>query len=215
MTFDIVKSMAIRHTGYEFEMSCAAFCRNCQKSIGFIADNPHDIDSDYIEFGRLFDSNESISKSIEIIDYWPKSNIKDPPDHTSPNVKRIFLQAEHNKAQRNWDAAGIMYRKVLETATKELGADLKKEGNLMRRIDLLAENGRLTKDLADWAHQVRIIGNETAHEECEPEAKDVLDLANLTRMLLVYLFELPGRVAAMRSQAEQAALSAPAPNAAV
>ncbi|MFT8863223.1 MAG: DUF4145 domain-containing protein, partial [Acetobacter fabarum] len=159
--------------------------------------------------------NKSITDKIAITDYWPKSSIKDPPAYTSPNVKRIFLQAEHNKAQRNWDAAGIMYRKALETATKELGANLNAESNLMKRIDLLAANGRLTKDLAKWAHQVRIIGNQTAHEECEPEAKDVLDLANLTRMLLIYLFELPGRVAAMRSQAEQAALPAPAPNAAV
>lgn len=199
------------HAGCE-QRSVAAFCRNCSMSIGFIARQKPQPILNTPDFYRVFQTDGSINGMFIMVDYWPKPDIEGAPDYTSPNVSRIFQQAEANKAQKNWDAAGIMYRKVLETATKELGADLKNEGNLMKRIDLLAANGRLTKDLADWAHQVRIIGNETAHDECEPEAKDVLDLANLTRMLLVYLFELPGRVAAMRGQEEQAALPAPAPN---
>lgn len=214
MTFDIVGNIEITSYAGNAQRSVSAFCRSCHRCIGFIARQKFDRIVTPPPFGRVFQTDGSINDLFIMVDYWPKPDIKDAPDYISPNVNRIFQQAEANKAQKNWDAAGIMYRKVLETATKELGADLKNEGNLMKRIDLLAANGRLTKDLAEWAHQVRIIGNETAHEECEPEAKDVLDLANLTRMLLVYLFELPGRVAVMRDQGGRAALPAPASNAA-
>lgn len=200
-TFDITGSVEYgrSHCGMD-RRSAAAFCRRCLKSIGIIAQKNSNSFKFYVDFGELLHSNRSIDGFFDIIDYWPHPDIKDAPDYVSPNVSRAFRQAEANKAQKHWDAAGTMYRKVLETATKELGSDLKKEGNLMRRIDMLEEQGRLTKDLAQWAHKVRLMGNETAHEEDEPTAQDVLDLANLTRMLLIYLFELPGRVAAMREQ---------------
>ncbi|MFT9385552.1 DUF4145 domain-containing protein [Acetobacter sp.] len=210
MTFDISGVRKYQEYNGRDRCSVAAFCRGCSKSIGLIAEETYDAMGILEGFYRAFSSGVCMDRYCTIISYWPARNIVSIPEHVSENVARIYSQAERNRAQLQWDAAGTMYRKVLEAATKELGADLKAEGNLMRRIDLLEAQGRLTQDLAQWAHTVRLLGNEAAHDEAEPAPKDVDDLANLTRMLLIYLFELPKRVAAMRAEGRHTkALPAP------
>lgn len=73
---------------------------------------------------------------------------------------------------RNFDAAGMMFRKALETALREKFPE--QSDNLYAKIEALAKNNELTKDLAAWAHQIRLAGNEAAHEEefTEEQAKN-------------------------------------------
>jgi Domain of unknown function (DUF4145) len=53
-------------------------------------------------------------------------------------------------------------------------------------------------------HYIRLLGNEAAHDEKEPEQQEIDDLANLTRMTLVYLFEMPERVRRLREKGNEA-----------
>ena len=111
-----------------------------------------------------------------------------PPSHTPKNVARYYRQGMENLAD-NPDAAGAMFRKTLEVALKEKFPGRGKM-SLAKRITAAAEAGNLTSDLADWAHQIRIDGNDAAHDEITGD--QVQDMQVFTELVLRYLFELPG-----------------------
>jgi uncharacterized protein DUF4145 len=50
--------------------------------------------------------------------------------------------------------------------------------------------------MKSWAHQVRLIGNDAAHEADEPSSDDIDAMAAFTETLLKYLFTLPAEVKA-------------------
>ena len=77
--------------------------------------------------------------------------------------------------------------------------DSKLKGDLFTRIDALAKNHDITPAMQDWAHQVRLIGNDAAHDQDEPSDQDIEAVASFTETLLKYLFTLPHEVAARRA----------------
>lgn len=92
-----------------------------------------------------------------------------------------------------------MFRKALDVATVELDPSLSPL-KLVRRIDSLADRHLITPALREWAHEVRLDGNEAAHEPDEPTSEEIGQLGEFTEMFLVYAFTMPGRVAARRTQ---------------
>ena len=91
---------------------------------------------------------------------------------------------------RNWDAAGAMFRKTLDTGLKHKFPDF--EGTLAQRIKKARESGELTASLADWADKIRLDGNQAAHDEMPFTKKDAETLKVFTNLVLQYLFTLPG-----------------------
>lgn len=137
-----------------------------------------------------------------IINVWPQVT-GDTPTDLPENVARFFEQGVQNERAENWDAAGAMFRKSLDVATKILDSDNANK-TLFQRINLLAASGRLTADLAVWAHEVRIDGNESVHGD-EPETvDDVSAIHQFCRAVLLYCFSLPALVATRSSQAMDA-----------
>ncbi|MDD5502610.1 MAG: DUF4145 domain-containing protein [Candidatus Thermoplasmatota archaeon] len=71
-------------------------------------------------------------------------------------------------------------------------------GSLYSRIDQAAKDGIITKDMAIWAHQVRLEANDQRHADenadlpKEPEAKKCIDFA---KALGQFMFVLPALVA--------------------
>ena len=132
---------------------------------------------------------------ISISPTLPKS---DAPEFTPDNVARFFKQGKDNVSAGNWDAAGAMFRKALESGLKKKFPDIK--GTPRQRIDKAAKQHKLTPELAEWAHQIRDLGNDAVHEEefTEEEAKA---MAAFTDLLLQYIFTMPGRLQAERMKA--------------
>lgn len=123
-----------------------------------------------------------------------------PPPHTPPNVGRFFEQGMENLVGR-WDAAGTMFRKTLDTAlTKKFPAI---KGTLAQRIRKAADGGLLTPEMADWADEIRRLGNEAAHEEEPFTEEDARALHAFTGLVLRYLFTRPGMIAAARGEDEE------------
>ena len=93
----------------------------------------------------------------------------------------------------NWDAAGTMFRKAIDVGLKIKFPEIK--GKLYIRIKKAEEARGLTPELAAWAHQIRLDGNDAAHEE-EPFTKEEAEsLHTFTDLVLRYLFTLPGMLA--------------------
>jgi hypothetical protein len=124
------------------------------------------------------------------------------PSHVPDQLGRYFQQAFDGYRRGDHDASGAMSRKVIDVSTQKLLAEeSKKYGNIRDRIDALANKGALTNDLKDWAHEVRLGGNEAAHDETpysKEEAEELLDFAEL---YLTYVYTLPGRLKERRDRA--------------
>ena len=112
-----------------------------------------------------------------------------PPDHLPDNVRSFFEQGINNLSQ-SWDAAGAMFRKTLDVTLKHKFSEIK--GTLKKRIDEAANQRDLTPELAEWAHQIRLDGNEASHGEEPFSQEDAQRLATFTELVLRYLYTLPG-----------------------
>lgn len=112
----------------------------------------------------------------------------------------MFKQARDCRRRRQFDLAAMGYRKALDVGLKIF--DPAVSGMMKSRIDKLADENALTPALKDWAHHVRLLGNEGAHEADEPSEQDVDDLEAFTESVLEYLFTLPKRIELRRARTE-------------
>ncbi len=93
-----------------------------------------------------------------------------------------------------------MFRKALEVGLKDRFSLTKR--NLADRIQEAATKGLLTKDMADWATQIRLGGNDAVHKG-DYTQEEAEDLKVFTELLLRYLFELPGNLKEAREKADE------------
>ena len=87
-----------------------------------------------------------------------------------------------------------MARSALQVALREHGA---KGRSLKDEIDDLAARGILPPHMKEWAHELRALGNESAHPEAvgsESSADDVRDVIEFLDFLLRYLYDLPHEI---------------------
>ena len=139
-------------------------------------------------------------RQITVLDYHPK-----PPEPVTHPAYPEKIRSEYVDVQKMLDIgispANIVAscRRILEMALVELGA----EGEtLFKKIKNLQANGTLTNVLADWAHQIRLIGNEGAHVG-DPSEKEAGEMVDFIKVFLEYGFVLPHRIAELR-RAEEA-----------
>ena len=109
----------------------------------------------------------------------------------------------------NWDAAGSMFRKVLDTGLTAKFPNI--AGTLYERIKAAAKQHRLTPDLANWADQIRLDGNDAVHDGKPFSQEDAERLQTFTELVLRYLFTLPGMLDEARGAPATAARARAAP----
>jgi hypothetical protein len=73
--------------------------------------------------------------------------------------------------------------------------------NLNVKLDNLQQDGHIDSRLLDWAHEIRLIGNEAAHDINIPVTKlDAKDVLEFTEAILIYVFSLTKRFEAMKER---------------
>lgn len=121
------------------------------------------------------------------------------PADVPANVQRFYDQGTDNLAAGRWDAAGAMFRKSLDVATKILAPE-HSALNLFTRINKMVEAGALTSAIGDWSHEIRLDGNDAVHDD-EPETEeDARATQKFTEAFLTYSFTLPAMVEANRAK---------------
>lgn len=122
------------------------------------------------------------------------------PDYMPEAVGRNWLQAQKSLESESWDAAAIMARTAMQTALRDKQAT----GNhLIDEINDLATQGVLPPLMVDWAHEVRILGNEGTHQDpmsTGVEDTDAKDIVEYLDYLLEYLYALPQKIQAYRDR---------------
>jgi len=130
---------------------------------------------------------------------WPLRYNK-APDEYPEAIGRFWLQAKRNLADRNWDAAAVMARSALQLALRSHDA---KGANLKQEIDDLAKKGQLPPVMQDWSHNVRELGNDSAHPapgQPPTSPKDASDIVGFLDFLLQYLYTLPKKIGEYRDR---------------
>lgn len=130
---------------------------------------------------------------------WPLTVTKHP-EHWPADVGRFWLQAKRSIEGKNYDAAALMARSALQIVLRKHEA---KGNNLNQEIDDLADKGLLPPIMKEWAHTVRLVGNDAAHpkpDEVGPPPQDVKELVRFLDFLLEYLYDLPHRIQRLRAK---------------
>src|SRR5229473_2748225 len=132
---------------------------------------------------------------FDLVKLYPGTMPQVMPAFTPVPLDRFYNQAVDALRSGNPDASGAMSRKVVDVSTKKLlGEDSKKYNTIKQRIDALAENGALTSDLKDWAHVVRLEGNDASHDEDPYTQEEADELLSFVELYLTYVYTLPGKL---------------------
>ena len=149
----------------------------------------------------------SAAESGDLYDYvqvpWPRKLDKHP-EHWPATVGRFWLQAHRSLGEENWDAAAVMARSALQSALRDAGA---KGANLKAEIEDLGTKGILPPIIRDWSHNLRLLGNDSAHpgaEQPATEPKDARDIVQFLDFLLEYLYDLPEKIKKYREPKKKA-----------
>ena len=127
-----------------------------------------------------------------IIHIWPEVPKPRVPDHLPDQVAKAYLSAERNFAQAGMEEASAgSYGRALDVGTKLFAPDCA-EPTLYKRIEKLAAEHRITSDLAEWAHAIRLIRNGALHDADEVSRDELVAVRGFTETVLTYLFTLPG-----------------------
>ena len=99
-------------------------------------------------------------------------------------------------------AAVSMFRRSLQTSLLDLGAD---EGlDLIHQIKAVP---KLTDDIKDWAHNIRIFGNWGSHPQKDllkdADIKKAQEVREFIEEFFNYVYVMPGKVAAARKSYEK------------
>ncbi len=200
-TRSVAFSVVYEHRAHMYEHRTHTTTTNLWDTLAFCAQCSRSILATFL----LEDRNKprefvATHDDVDPLEIYPSPRRTGAPEHTPTTVAEYYRQGIEN-LPGNWTAAGIMFRKTLDIGLKAKFPSLK--GTLEKRIDKAAEQGGLTSDLAEWAHQVRLDGNDAAHEE-EPSEEEVAKrLHAFTRLVLLYLFTLPEMLRKARVQAEE------------
>lgn len=125
-----------------------AVCENCQRGVAGQASMFYEKKSQRVKFS-------------DVVIFSFRSN-PFALEHIPPIIRDNFMEGEETLWDSHYNAAGMVFRKALEMGMKNKLP--KFEGRLEEFIDKAQEEDLLTKDMANWAHKIRSIGNEAAHE---------------------------------------------------
>jgi len=129
-----------------------------------------------------------------------------PVDERIPSsIRRDFEEALKCFGISAFRATGVMARRALQGCCLDKGA---KKGKLQEQIDWLFEQRIITKHLNDWAHEVRLVGNDAAHpqkpREDKPITKDDAEaIVNLLTQFTNVLYVAPAIAAKSRKSRQQ------------
>lgn len=130
--------------------------------------------------------------------WWPLPDTNLPED-IPLQIREAFAEASSCLSANCPRASAVMARRTLEAVAADKGQT---RGNLAERLSALHNNGVLLPTLADWAKEVRLIGNNGAHFDPinSVTKEDARQLLSFVRELLKYLYELPADLAKRRSK---------------
>ena len=127
---------------------------------------------------------------FEITDIWP--NLPDVSEAVPQRAREFLKQAMSSIHAPS--GAVMLTASAIDAMLKDRGY---KDGSLSARINRSAEDHLITKEMATWAHEIRLDANDERHadEEAEmPSTADAEKCIEFASALAQFLYVLPARV---------------------
>jgi hypothetical protein len=124
---------------------------------------------------------------------YPLGKPKDDVDANVPKeIATDFAEALRSHWGKNYRATVVMCRRALQSSAIDLKA---KDGPLVAQIEDLFEKGKITEPLKDFAHAIRLTGNDGAHPDKDGlrdvTEKDADDIIAFTQEFLDHVYVMP------------------------
>ncbi|GAC1562524.1 MAG: hypothetical protein NVS2B5_27510 [Beijerinckiaceae bacterium] len=211
MTFEVSAAYPVHPRRYSWQYTFEAFsvCGKCHRSTTFIikalpTPNPRaGRELEPIDFDKVSPTTRaSLNDYFEIAGFL---SLKDrvsaaPPEHVPAPIATIFREGATCCAVECWNAAGTMFRKCVDLATKPMlpeaettGLNSKTRRDLGLRLKWLFDNRILPESLRELSSCIHQDGNDAAHSEflTKDGAEELLDF---TDVLLTRLYTEPRRL---------------------
>lgn len=184
VTFDgsyILERDGRKNLTYTDQVS-SLICRGCQQGVVVVEEQ-------WVGEVPARDKKTGGEVTYRGIHWWPLPQAAVSPA-VPTEITEAFSEAITCLSAQAPRAAAAMARRTLEAITVNQGET---KGVLADRLKALATRNLLQPNLADWAKEVRLIGNTGAHFDLLEQVtlEDAKDLINFIRELVRYLYELP------------------------
>ena len=132
----------------------------------------------------------------------PAATRIDAPEDVPEGISKNFREAVDSLRRGKFNSAGMMFRRVLDRSTLAISEDpeIMRKKNLKKRIEILADQQKLTPDLRGLAHLLRLEGNDAAHDDEEFDEARAKQMGEFAELFLIYAFTLPERVRRAREE---------------
>ncbi|MFB0770354.1 DUF4145 domain-containing protein [Proteus cibi] len=167
-------------------------CRSCQKAGIVVVDfknqraMPFKISQQGYNIVIPSDSNKY--KILEVI---PEIKAPSAPENTPERAAKFFIESKDDFQRDRYETCVMNCRKVIDISTKVLMGEDAKDEKLSQRISMLFAKGKITEDMKDWAHIVRIDSNGAVHSDEEFTKEEAEQILGFTEVFLMYSFTLP------------------------
>ncbi|MDN4148716.1 DUF4145 domain-containing protein [Pseudomonas tohonis] len=180
-------------------------CSHCYEVIVVVASHIHG-------FVHAFNAGKDEvaldrSNSVFPIRFYPAGTQHSAPEAVPERIGRYFVEAKDNLSRGNYETCILLCGKTLDLATR----DMDQSWRLDKRIKKLADDGKITAEMAAWAEEIRIDRNDAVHDDVDFEQSDAIEIIGFIEAFLNYLYTLPALVHARRQERQGQESSAPAP----
>ncbi|WP_146037262.1 DUF4145 domain-containing protein [Novosphingobium guangzhouense] len=212
ITFDVIgRNFIGTDNDWQDKYEVPAVCRHCKSATVFVIFLINHFSRSKYKENTAWVSSANLNDHFFIMDYV---SVKDnsticAPDHVPDDVAVIFREGATCLSLACYNAAGAMFRLVLDMTTKSLLPSTDQEGGpnraqrtrLYDRLAWLFETGRLPAPLREIADCVREDGNDAAHDGSLAKI-DAEDLLDFSRVLLERVYTEPQRLIEARARRE-------------
>jgi hypothetical protein len=149
-------------------------------------------------------------RRFEGIHWWPPPGAAQIDKSIPPELADAYREGMRCLGAASPHAAAVMYRRTIEGIVRDKGSEkaVKQLDNsdLPGALKIMAKEHALDATLADWAEDVRGLGNVGGHFDPleEVNVEQATDLAHLVRQILRYLYEEPARRQRLRDSRAKA-----------
>jgi len=156
-------------------------------------------------------SKQSLQGIAVLESVFPLGSPNDAVDQNIPSeIAEDFREALRCEWIRAYKASVVMCRRAIQSSAIALKA---KGSKLIDQIDDLFKAGKITEPLKDFAHEVRLTGNDGAHPDKDGLAdvtqQDSADTIEFTREYLHHVYVMPAKLKARKSPAAETTPPAP------
>ena len=111
-------------------------------------------------------------------------------DGVPPSLKKRYKEAARSFKVASYESCVMMCRKCIDIMCIALGA---RGCDLSEKINNLYETQKIDSRLLEWAQEIRLVGNDGAHEDDIVTRRDAQDTLDFTEYILTYVFILTSR----------------------